>query len=137
MLSRDKIAAVCVFAGLLGAAAWRTFVLPSWLASTEDEYRTKLQSIRPEDGISADEAEAITEVYYSAYMGHCGAPMHPQSFGSTWRASLRFGMLGKPSGEWIEVNATTGGVSASRGPSFSTFSSFRRHVLWGLGWRRT
>lgn len=100
-----------------------------WLVDHVQQIDSELEGVDPSDGIDADEAKAIAEVFRGRYVSGCGAADEATLDGNTWTVSLRLGFVGKKSDRTIQVDARSGAVWGLGGPRYPDFRSFRYGVL--------
>jgi hypothetical protein len=96
------------------------------------EWRDDLGAIDVSDGIQQGEADLIARRYEHSMVGtwsSCSGTATPILVDRTWRAQMLFGYGGEPTGQWITVDAISGGVTSPRGGTYATLASFRRAAL--------
>jgi hypothetical protein len=119
----------------LGVAGCYALALPPHLARMRDEDRARLGPIEMRDGVDQQEAQVISEVYFSTYIGACGGALEPKWMDGEWTSQVALGILGEHLDGEICVDARTGGVSWRGGPRFANFASFRSAVVDGFAFR--
>lgn len=96
--------------------------------------REGLREVDATDGIQSSEADLIVERYSRLFslgrMSACSGTTTPVLEDGVWKAEELFGFGGERTGGWISVDPISGGVTSARGPTFKTFGSFRRAILF-------
>lgn len=101
-------------------------------SESREHLRKYLVNVDVSDRIDANEAEAIATAYFLGFVSACGGPDRPKLVDGDWVVPVVVGYAGNLSPSPIRINAKSGAVSYSEGPSFSGYSAFRAVLLWGI-----
>jgi hypothetical protein len=99
---------------------------------TRHELEGYLNDVNASDGIDQHEADGIAWAYFSGYVSGCGGPDKGALVDGEWVIPAAVGFGGTPMASPIRINAKTGAVDQSGGPSFQSYRSFRLILLWGI-----
>ena len=94
-----------------------------------DHLQSELRRVDASDGVDANEARVIADMYFLTHISGCGATDEVVLRGRVWVVSLLVGVAGSPMDETVNVDAQSGGVSSSLGPRYSDLKAFRERVL--------
>jgi hypothetical protein len=99
---------------------------------TRHHLERHLSDVDASDGIDQHEAEGIAWAYFSGYVSGCGGPDKGALVDGEWVIPAAVGFGGTPMASPIHINAKTGAVGQSGGPSFQSYRSFRLILLWAI-----
>jgi hypothetical protein len=105
-------------------------------ADTRHEFEGYLADVNASDGINQHEAEEIAWAYFLGYVSACGGPDKGTLVDGEWVIPAGVGFGGTPMASPIRINAKTGAIGQSGGPSFGSYRSFRLILLWGIPIKR-
>lgn len=131
----ELVVAALLLTGLVLAAAV-TFVLPNYLAVLRDEWIAELDTVNVDDGVDAAEAATILQIYTGEFITGCGGAAPPSLINGEWVSRIHIGYGGQLSNQLARVNATTGRVSSTEGPTFPRLLLLKTSISWGMAWRR-
>jgi hypothetical protein len=120
----------------LACAAAVTFLLPDYQAKIVQEWNAELDTVNVDDGIDASEAGTIMSIYSGEFISGCGGPATPVLVDGTWVSQLYIGAAGQLSQQFVRVDARTGAVSSTLGPTFPRLFLLKTSIAWGFAWRR-
>jgi hypothetical protein len=113
-----------------------TFFLPDHMAHVREQFAAELSTVNAADGISAEEAQALAMVYAVELISGCGGADTALLKDGRWVAQVRIGYAGNLSQTVITIDAKSGAMSSTDGPSFPNVWLFRQYIALGIGWRR-
>jgi hypothetical protein len=131
----EFVVAASLLTGVVLAAAV-TFVLPNYLAVLRDEWIAELDRVNVDDGVDAAEATTILRIYTGEFITGCGGAAPPSLINGEWVSRIHIGYAGKLSDQVAKVNAKTGSVSSTEGPTFPRLILLKTSISWGMAWRR-
>jgi hypothetical protein len=113
------------------------FVLAT-MSETETRHHLEgyLADVNASDGIDQREADGIAWAYFLGYVSGCGGPDKGSMVDGEWVIPVALGFGGRPMDSPIRINAKTGAIGQSGGPSFRSYRSFRLILLWGIPMNR-
>lgn len=121
--------------GLIWATAL-TFWLPDHQAKIVTKWNAELDTVNVGDGIDASEALTIMGIYSSEFIAGCGGPATPVLRDGAWISQMRIGPTGNLSQQFVRVDARTGGISSTEGPTFPRLFILKTSIALGFAWRR-
>jgi len=139
MTKLKKIVALTVAGSMaagLGCVAAFTFLLPDYQARVVKDWNAELDTVNVDDGIDASEAAKIMSIYSGEYISGCGGPATPVLIDRTWVSQVYIGAAGQLSQQFVRVDASTGAVSSTLGPTFPRLFLLKTSIAWGFAWRR-
>ena len=122
--------------GLVGAAMI-TFGLPDYMIPLRDQYQQRFATIDSSDGIDEREANELANIYLDELISGCGATEKLQLNNGVWSARLRIGYAATLTDKFVMIDARSGAVSSTDGPTFPNVWAFRTNVILGIVWRRS
>ena len=89
----------------------------------------EIRAINTVDGIDANEARRIADIYRQEYVNGCGALLPLTLADETWRAGMLLGYAGVPSKRFVYIHSKSGSVWSDGGPRFNDLEAFRSDVV--------